>query len=372
MTAIFAENGQKERINVINLSTYRKESEAVITHRRNGSRKIEDILEQTKGSLIISDVFTKADSVLNHKGYKNIACSVSGGADSDILVDICEKIKPHGVHYVWFDTGIEYQATKEHLKYLEKHYGITVERERAVKPVPLSNKLYGQPFLSKYVSQMIHRLQEHNFDWRDESYEVAVQKYPNCKCALKWFNNMHSDKEYSYSRFNISGQKYLREFLIAHPPTFPISDKCCTGAKKDVSKKYIKEHDIDLMLVGIRKAEGGVRTGAYKNCFSNEGKYKTTNQYRPIFWFSDADRKEYEELFNIKHSKCYTEYGFKRTGCACCPYGRDFDDELKVLEQHEPNLCKAVKNIFHDSYEYTRQYRAFRKEMEEANEVKKL
>lgn len=99
-------------------------------HICRGSLKIEDILEQTKGSLIISDAFTKADSVLNHKGYKNIACSVSGGADSDILVDICEKVKPHSVHYVWFDTGIEYQATKEHLKYLEKHYGITVERER--------------------------------------------------------------------------------------------------------------------------------------------------------------------------------------------------------------------------------------------------
>ena len=40
------------------------------------------ILEQTKGSLIISDAFTKADSVLNHKGYKNIACSVRGGADN--------------------------------------------------------------------------------------------------------------------------------------------------------------------------------------------------------------------------------------------------------------------------------------------------
>ena len=324
-----------------------------------------EILERAKGSLIISDAFTKADSVLNHKGYKNITCSVSGGADSDIMIDICEKVKPHGVHYVWFDTGIEYQATKEHLKYLENHYGITVERERAVKPVPVSNKIYGQPFLSKYVSQMIHRLQEHNFDWKDEPYEVAIQKYPNCKCALKWFNNMYGDKEHAYSRFNISRQKYLREFLIAHPPTFKISDKCCTGAKKDVAKKYIKEHDIDLMLVGIRKAEGGVRAVAYKNCFSNEGKYKTTNQYRPIFWFSDTDRKEYEELFDIKHSRCYTEYGFKRTGCACCPYGRDFEDELKVLEQCEPNLCKAVKNIFHDSYEYTRQYRAFRKEMED-------
>ena len=89
-----------------------------------------EILEKTKGNLIISDAFTKADSVLNHRDYKNIACSVSGGADSDIMIDICEKIKPHGIHYVWFDTGIEYQATKEHLKYLENHYNITIERER--------------------------------------------------------------------------------------------------------------------------------------------------------------------------------------------------------------------------------------------------
>lgn len=327
--------------------------------------ELKDILEQTKGSLVISDAFTKANSILNEKGYNNIACSVSGGADSDILIDICEKIKPHEVRYVWFDTGIEYQATKDHLKWLEEHYGITIEREKAIKPVPLSNKLYGQPFLSKYISQMIYRLQKHNFDWKDEPYEVSIQKYPDCMCALKWFNNRYHNDGFSYSRFDIAGQKYLREFLIANPPTFQISDKCCSGAKKNVSKKYIKENNIDLMLVGIRKSEGGVRAGAYKNCFSNEGKYKETNQYRPIFWFSDDDRREYERLFDIQHSKCYTEYGYKRTGCACCPYGKDFEDELETLKEHEPMLYKAVTNIFHDSYEYTRKYREFRKQQDE-------
>ena len=325
---------------------------------------ISEILEKTKGSLIISDAFTKADSVLNYKEYKNIVCSISGGADSDIMIDICEKIKPHSVHYVWFDTGIEYQATKDHINYLENRYDIKVDRERAIKPVPLSNLEYGEPFLSKFISQCISRLQAHNFDWKDEPFEVAIKRFPKCKSALRWFNNNYGDGKYEYSRFNISSQKYLREFLIAHPPTFRISDACCKGAKKDVSKKYIKDHNVDLMLVGVRKAEGGVRAAAYSNCFSNEGKYASCNQYRPLFWFSDADRKEYEELFNIRHSKCYTQYGFKRTGCACCPYGRNFEEELKVLEHHEPNLCKAVKNIFHDSYEYTRQYHEFRKEME--------
>lgn len=92
--------------------------------------KLNEILEQARGaSMWITDAFVKADQILNQKGYENIVCSVSGGADSDILIDICEKIRPHSIRYVWFDTGIEYQATKEHLSWLEDHYGITIERE---------------------------------------------------------------------------------------------------------------------------------------------------------------------------------------------------------------------------------------------------
>lgn len=54
----------------------------------------------------------------------------------------------------------------------------------------------------------------------------------------------------------------------------------------------------------------------------------------------------------------------KRTGCAGCPYGRDFEFELEVVKQHETKLYKAVTNVFKDSYEYTRKYREFRKEIE--------
>ena len=57
MTAIFAENGQKERINVINLSTYRKESEAVITHRCEGSWKAGISIRYVKGWLDRKDAW---------------------------------------------------------------------------------------------------------------------------------------------------------------------------------------------------------------------------------------------------------------------------------------------------------------------------
>lgn len=86
--------------------------------------------------------------------------------------------------------------------------------------------------------------------------------------------------------------------------------------------------------------------------------------YRPLFWYKDSDKEDYEKAYGIVHSKCYTEYGLKRTGCCGCPYGRDFEFELNVIKKYEPKLYKAVTNIFKDSYEYTREYRKFRQDME--------
>ena len=63
-------------------------------------------------------------------------------------------------------------------------------------------------------------------------------------------------------------------------------------------------------------------------------------------------------------------YGLSRTGCAGCPFGRDFEFELEVIKHYEPKLYKAVNYIFGDSYEYTRKYREFRKKMEENNTKK--
>ena len=114
-----------------------------------------------------------------------------------------------------------------------------------------------------------------------------------------------------------------------------------------------------MHITGIRKAEGGVRATAYKSCFDNTG--KGYDNYRPIFWFKDEDKLSYSKLFNISNSKCYSDYGLKRTGCCGCPYGKDCNFELKVLEKYEPKLYKAVNNVFKDSYEYTKKYYEFRR-----------
>ena len=58
-----------------------------------------------------------------------------------------------------------------------------------------------------------------------------------------------------------------------------------------------------------------------------------------------------------------------RTGCAGCPFGRDFEFELEIMGKYEPKLFRAVNIIFGSSYEYTRKYREFYKKKEE--ELKK-
>ena len=128
-------------------------------------------------------IFAKGKNYI--KGNKGkIACAVSGGSDSDIMVDILTKLDDERkIIYVFFDTGIEYQATKEHLDYLEKRYGIEIKRVKANKTVPVACKEYGVPFLTKYVSEMIERLQRHNFKWEDEPFDVLIKKIPtlqNC------------------------------------------------------------------------------------------------------------------------------------------------------------------------------------------------
>jgi 3'-phosphoadenosine 5'-phosphosulfate sulfotransferase (PAPS reductase)/FAD synthetase len=313
-----------------------------------------DLIATLPKNKTIVDNFIRAYDIINNKGYKSIMCSISGGSDSDIMLDIIHKVdKDNKVRYVFFDTGLEYKATKEHLNYLENRYNITIQRERAVKPIPIAVKEYGVPFVSKFASYYIGELQKHNFKFNDTPYELLLEQgYP--KGMIKWWCNKYP---YDNSIYNISYNRYLKDFLISHPPTFKISSQCCDWAKKKVKKNIIDTYKCDLMIVGIRKNEGGIRSAIYKNCYScNDDK---ADEYRPLFWYTNEDKEQYTKHFNIKHSDCYEKWGFKRTGCVGCPFNRQLRQDLQTVKQYEPNMYKAVNNIFKDSYEYTKQYRQF-------------
>lgn len=303
---------------------------------------------------MIGDNLVKAWSKINNPMYEKIVCSISGGSDSDIMLDMCWRCdKDNKIDYVWYDTGLEYQATKDHLDFLADKYGIKFQKHKAQKAIPISCKEYGQPFLSKQVSEYSYRLQKHGFKWEDRPFEELYKEYPNCKAALEWWCNA---KKSATSPFGIARNKWLKEFMVENPPTFKIASKCCTYAKKNPANKVLKDGRYNMNIIGVRKAEGGVRSQVYKSCFDSGEKY---DNYRPLFWFSDNDKKEYEEHYGVTHSDCYGLYGLKRTGCIACPCGRNFEYELEVIQKYEPKLYKAALNVFGESLEYTRKYKEF-------------
>lgn len=306
----------------------------------------------------IQDAIYKAEQHIDNA--TKIACSISGGADSDIMLDMLHRLDDEKkIEYIWFDTGLEYEATKRHLKELEEKYGIEITRLKAKKPIPLTVRQFGVPFLSKQVSEWIGRLQKHNFQWEDGTLEELLKKYPKCKAALRWWCNDFGEG----SKFSISYNTYLKEFMMQNPPDFKISNKCCWFAKKAPVLDYIElNEDFDLNCVGVRKSEGGARSSAYKNCFTPEGHGKIA-QYRPLFWFDNASKECYKTAHNITHSDCYEVWGMDRTGCAACPFGKRFESELECIQKYEPKLYIAVNNIFGKSYDYMRKYREFQKEM---------
>lgn len=312
-----------------------------------------ELLDHCPKNQTICDNIIRAWAIINNPKYTKILCSVSGGSDSDIMLDIVWKCdRENKVNYIWFDTGIEYQATKDHLKYLENRYGIIIQRCRAKKPVPLSCKKYGLPSFSKYTSEMIDRLQKHGFNWEEGTLDELMKKYPKTKSALQWWC-----REKKTESLNIT--KKLKQFMMFNPPEFKISSNCCLYAKKNIAHEVVKQGNFDLQLIGIRKAEGGIRSIRYKNCYDEiEG---GCDIYRPLFWYTDEDKTEYEQHFNIVHSDCYKVYGLKRTGCVGCPFGSGFEHELEIAKTYEPKLYEAVSNIFKESYGYTRAYRDFKK-----------
>lgn len=66
--------------------------------------------------------------------HPNAICSYSGGADSDILIDLIERtrdifgLKP--VKYAFFNTGLEMKATKDHVKATAARYGVEIPEYR--------------------------------------------------------------------------------------------------------------------------------------------------------------------------------------------------------------------------------------------------
>lgn len=88
--------------------------------------------------------------------HPNAICSYSGGADSDIMLDLIERTremhKLPPVKYAFFNTGLEMQATKDHVKEVAEKYGVEIETFRPKTNIVMATREHGVPFVSKIMS----------------------------------------------------------------------------------------------------------------------------------------------------------------------------------------------------------------------------
>ena len=79
--------------------------------------------------------------------HPNAICSYSGGSDSDIMIALIEQTRNlfnlPPVKYVFFNTGLEMQATKDHVKYTAEKYGVEIQEVRPEISIVTASRKYG-------------------------------------------------------------------------------------------------------------------------------------------------------------------------------------------------------------------------------------
>jgi 3'-phosphoadenosine 5'-phosphosulfate sulfotransferase (PAPS reductase)/FAD synthetase len=316
-------------------------------------------MKELENHLFFIDAFSKIKAVMKSFEGKEIRMAYSGGSDSDDCLWMLREAG-YNVKSVFFDTGLEYQATWRHLDYMRTE-GYDIEVVKPPKSIPNTVYHYGEPFINKHVSDMLERLKYNHFDFKNDGlleFDEAYKKYPHSKSALRWWTNNNTSQSN-----NIAWNRSLKEFLIENDGIpFPASAHCCYNTKKLPSKKYARANNVSLMMLGIRRAEGGKRATSYASCYIEKSVIYPYSLFLPLFWWTNEDKSTFDRITGIKHSDCYNVYGMKRTGCPGCPFARGFEDELVAISTYEPNLEKAVNHIFKNSYEWTRKFREFQKE----------
>ena len=284
---------------------------------------------------VLSEIDRTFRKIIEHfDQHENIMISVSGGSDSDCIVHMLVTYFPeylYKCHFVFCNTGLEYDATKRHLEYVENKYGIRIERVRG-KSVVWAVRTYGIPILNKYKSNMISAYQRGLTFAEKYVFQDGVAKH-------------------NVMRFTEKQRAMVR---YATENNIMISDKCCDISKKNPLKKYQKEHHIDLNVTGERRAEGGRRALSHKSCY--EEHVRGCHKFMPLWWWGDDVKAAFKKAEGIVYSDCYEIWGFKRTGCVGCPFALDIKENLQTMRQYEPHMYKACMAVFGRSYELTEMF----------------
>lgn len=312
------------------------------------------------------------------KQHPDAICSYSGGADSDILIDLLEGTRKlfnlPPIHYAFFNTGLEMKATRDHVKAVAEKYGVEIKEYRPKVNIVRAVREHGVPFVSKIMSGGLGEWQKKGVpltiaDEYAEAEDKAAkrqelrERYPKCESLINFLCCCNAAGEPRPNiQLVINSSKWMLDFIKETPPDFQISAKCCDYCKKQLAHTVQKGYS--MIITGERRDEGGMRSVPRKDntalCFTEtaSGQFRL----RPLYYVSDSDKAWYKEEHGIRYSDAYEVYGLTRTGCCGCPISYKAEEDLAKIGQYEPNVVKAAYNIFGKSYEYRRKYVAYKAE----------
>lgn len=317
-------------------------------------------------------------------------CSYSGGSDSDILIDLIERVRKQYaalnlpiVKYVFFNTGLEMKATRDHVRAVSEKYGVDIQELRPTVNIVQATRKYGQPFVSKIMSAGMEEWQKKGIplsiaaeyaeaEDKEAKRQELRERYPKCESVINFLCCCNSAGEPRPNiQLVINSSKYMLDFIEERPPCFKISAKCCDYCKKQVAHRVQK--DFEMVITGERRDEGGMRSVPRKDntalCFTEtaSGQFRL----RPLYYVSDSDKAWYKERYGIRYSDAYEVYGLTRTGCCGCPISYKAADDLALIEKYESNVVKAAWAIFGDSYRYRAEYNEYKKARREREKKEK-
>lgn len=313
--------------------------------------------------------------------HPNAICSYSGGADSDIMIDLIERTRKlfnlPPIKYAFFNTGLEMKATKDHVKATAEMYGVEITEYRPKVNIIQATRQHGVPFVSKIMSAGLSEWQKKGVplsiadeyasaEDKEAKRQELRERYPKCESVINFLCCCNSKGEPRPNiQLVINSSRYMRDFIGEYPPDFKISAKCCDYCKKQLAHRVQKSYD--MIITGERRDEGGMRSVPRKDntalCFTenSDGQYR----FRPLYYVSDADKAWYKDYYGIRYSDAYEVYGLTRTGCCGCPISYKAVDDLEKIRPYEPQVVKAAWNIFGKSYEYRQKYNAYKAKRDE-------
>lgn len=256
--------------------------------------------------LYLTDLESRFDKINRSEYY----LSYSGGKDSHFLYwFIKEYLKDNDIKIVGCNTFLEHNQIRERI--LEYCDEVVYPN---IKPKELKEK-YGIPCFSKGQDEFIKRYQN----------------------GSRSYNTLKYVERRERSTFNLNRNA---SYLTLSGKLHKVSNRCCDYFKKKPLLKYERASKRKAIL-GVRSSESKNRANAYKSCFTKDKKFT------PIHDLSNDLLNQIYLECNIPLPKLYNV--LHRTGCMGCPYGKNIELELSLIEN--VNQKNFIIDFFKESYD---------------------